>query len=354
MKKEPMNDGIINPFQSVLHLNSDIKLAKQKLAEFIQNTPCCDLINPFCDLSEKQQKHIFSILSESEHTVAFLKELDDTILQRLLEGETKERIAILLHPHLRKLHPHEQTDILVCEAGRPCSLALTTPIKEPIPHLKTSRFLGVSALMLPHELWPMSGSEPMTCILNICIAELPFVPDILEESAWLVLYTDVNGGYFDEDGWVIREYPTKEGLIERKAPAIQEKADGWTPLHITWRAYQDMLHPRSDVSDVLGVWWKSAWKSLRIRDSHPAPKTSSAEYGYDGHLFPCQRNAPRTKIGGFPTYKQFETKNGPSHPAHFLLQIFHDHSVGYDLCDCAITYVGIDDNCNWIVETLTS
>ena len=256
----------------------------------------------------------------------------------------------------------QDLEALIQAVGRPCSLALTTPLRER-PPLGGSRLLGGSARMLPWEDWPRSEGEPMTCILQVRIDELPFVPEILEPSAWLAMYADVNGDYMSEAGWEIREYPSLEGLVERKAPALQERAAPWRPLHITWRPYQDILSPSSGATALLGPQWAPVWDALPWYRRHQRPRLHRLDplkYGRRGDLLPYSYHAPRTKIGGFPTLKQHEFENGPSHPAHFLLQIFHDVDFGqpsgqrYDLCDCAITYIGIDDEGEWRVDTQTS
>ena len=164
----------------------------------------------------------------------------------------------------------------------------------------------------------------------------------------------MRGGYFDASGWVIREYPSLEGLVEREAPALQDRATRWTPLQVTWALFQDIPDAYSDVS-VLGDL-ETAWRENRDQIRLYPIRRDRSKYGREAHLLPWERHARRTKIGGFPTLGNAQDEDSPAHPRRFLLQIFHDitrRDRRYDLCDGAVTYVGLDDDCNWTVWTDT-
>ena len=260
---------------------------------------------------------------------------------------------------MRTLQELEDVYAFVQATGRPSSIALTKPLSETDAQI-SSRLLG-PAFMLPTESWPTRNGKALTCILQVRTDELPVVPEALKGIAFLSLFTDVEGGFVSSSGWVIRHYASLQQLAPREPQHQPPKAKRWTPLHIEWVEHLDVLHPWSEVAEeVLPASWLPVYDKMTsvpydsIPRSFRVQKKLPTTGGGEAALHP-QYHARRTKIGGFPTYKQWE--KGHSHPKQFVFQIFYDLGYrrdGYDLSDCAITYVGLDADGTWCVETQSS
>ena len=94
MRKELFDHEITilrDTFRRLLRRNANTNLAK-----LINKTHPADLAIIFRYFLDEEQKHVFSIMKANEPTAAFLVELDDTILQKLLEEENSERISALI------------------------------------------------------------------------------------------------------------------------------------------------------------------------------------------------------------------------------------------------------------------
>ena len=106
MRKELFDHEITilrDTFRRLLRRNANTNLAK-----LINKTHPADLAIIFRYFLDEEQKHVFSIMKANEPTAAFLVELDDTILQKLLEEENPERISALI----RQAPVYDQSYIL--------------------------------------------------------------------------------------------------------------------------------------------------------------------------------------------------------------------------------------------------
>ena len=232
------------------------------------------------------------------------------------------------------------------QEGKPCSVAHLGPLQDETLYLK-SRLLG-AAVMMPDEEWPRRDGRCLTPVLNIRFEEVPYVPGELEGLAWATLYLDVDRiACFEELGngnWEFRTYPELLGLFERECPEPAEKSKVWTPRDITWERRVDIVDITCQVPD--HELFAPAWHQVR-QEINPSlfawlPKGAG------------RRNHQMTKLGGFPSSKQWNS--GPSDPRNFVLQIFYDRDPGrepYDLCDCAVSYVGLVDGA-WVLDTQSS
>ena len=227
--------------------------------------------------------------------------------------------------------------------GRPSSAALLELCDE---KSLSSNLLG-QAYMNPEDEWPTHQGRPLTALLNVRIDELPYVPLVLKDMAYFTVFLDVDGLVVGEvpfdRGWTLRSYSSLEGLIPKKPPSIQERAKNWAARSIVWCEHLDVLHVHSEIEE--GDLFGREWADIR---EHVDIDT------YECGVGSVSRNILTTKLGGFPSYKQYE--QGPSHPDHFLFQIcFHREGkeTDYDLCDLAITYVGFIDG-QWKLDTQTN
>ena len=94
MKKEIFKHEIIilkNTFLRLLRRNADINLIK-----LIKKTHPADLAIVFRYFDEDQQREVFLLMNDNEHTLEFLIELDDLFIANLLKLENIDRIARLI------------------------------------------------------------------------------------------------------------------------------------------------------------------------------------------------------------------------------------------------------------------
>ena len=93
MRKEMFSHEISvlrNTFRRLLRRNAHINLRK-----IIQKTHPADLAVLFRYFTGPEQKTLFDLMIENEHTAEFLTELDEAIIITILENEEPKRIAAL-------------------------------------------------------------------------------------------------------------------------------------------------------------------------------------------------------------------------------------------------------------------
>ena len=70
--------------------------AQTNLRKLINKTHPADLAIVFRYFNDDEQKQVFSLMQNNDHTVEFLIELDDTLIEKILNVENAERIANLI------------------------------------------------------------------------------------------------------------------------------------------------------------------------------------------------------------------------------------------------------------------
>ena len=70
--------------------------AQTNLRKLINKTHPADLAIVFRYFNDDEQKQVFSLMQNNDHTVEFLIELDDTLIEKILNVENVERIANLI------------------------------------------------------------------------------------------------------------------------------------------------------------------------------------------------------------------------------------------------------------------
>ena len=106
MKKEMFSHEVSvlrNTFRRLLRRNAHTNLTK-----IIRKTHPADLAVLFRYFTNTEQKTLFDLMIEKEHTAEFLTELDEGILVKILENEDPGRIATIFH----KLGSNDQAEIL--------------------------------------------------------------------------------------------------------------------------------------------------------------------------------------------------------------------------------------------------
>ena len=70
--------------------------AKTNLKKLIKKTHPADLAIVFRYFNDEEQKQVFSLMQANDHTVEFLVELDDTLIEKILDTENAERVSSLI------------------------------------------------------------------------------------------------------------------------------------------------------------------------------------------------------------------------------------------------------------------
>ncbi len=70
--------------------------AQTNLVKLINKTHPADLAFVFRYFNDEEQKQVFSLMQANDHTVEFLVELDDTLIEKILDTENAERVSSLI------------------------------------------------------------------------------------------------------------------------------------------------------------------------------------------------------------------------------------------------------------------
>ncbi len=178
-------------------------------------------------------------------------------------------------------------------------------------------WFGKVRVALPDEIWPTSGGKPMMPLCQFNLAELPYRPNNLADLAFITVF--ISQGDLPRDGapngdqWLLRAYPTLEGLTEIDEPAER----GYIlPLPIRWELIASDYPTWADVT------------------SMAVPHEIADDYS---DLFETQQG---TKIGGWPFSVQHEVDW--EHPAdlEYVFQIDSEEKAGWSWGDEGCGYFG--------------
>jgi hypothetical protein len=156
----------------------------------------------------------------------------------------------------------------------------------------------------PEEGLPLWNGAPMFPLLQVRIAELPFVPKQLEGIELLALFLNLQRHPFDRphgDGWLIREYRS----LERLAP-LPHVSHPFRPFPIRWHEVTD------DAPD-----WEDAWECTDMRAINDDEAASDA-------FFSDFARHKDTKFGGYPTAIQHGVGL-----ENFVFQVASEEKVGW-------------------------
>jgi hypothetical protein len=159
-------------------------------------------------------------------------------------------------------------------------------------------------------------------LLQIKVDELPHVPVELENAAFLAVFFNREEIPFDKphgEGWLIREYPTCEGLVE--LPASDEPAVV-KDFPVRWTRVED------DAPD-----WENAWDLIDLKPIDDAD---------DERFFEEFNRYEGTKVGGFPSCIQHGTELDG-----FVFQIGSEEKPGWMWVDNGIAYFNRDAAGEW-------
>jgi hypothetical protein len=165
--------------------------------------------------------------------------------------------------------------------------------------------IGVAPLGLPGEVWPASDSKPLTFVCQLNLGAAPVVPERLKDLQLVTFFADLESaklGRENGQNWVLRTYPSLEGLVRMTAPADAPKLR--KGFECRWQEAED--HPNHDDPEIV----------LPPGDRRPGTQLE---------------NVVRTKVGGYASTIQCEPWWGyDRHPAQprFCLQINSEEKPG--------------------------
>ncbi len=170
------------------------------------------------------------------------------------------------------------------------------------------------------EDWPTSAGRPMMPLCQFNMTEVPFVPESLSDVAFLAVFIDqekLPSNNPNGDGWLLRAYPTLDGLVALALPADQGYLQ---PLPIRWELIEED-YPSWEYKDAMEM-------SPELEDQY-------------SELLETQQG---TKIGGWPFIVQSEIYWAPGnqHPAspEYVLQIDSESKARWSWGDAGFGYIG--------------
>ncbi len=175
---------------------------------------------------------------------------------------------------------------------------------------------GMAPLGMPGEVWPVCHAKPLLFVCQMNLTTAPAVPSLLAGIQLITFFIDPEFGILNRENgqdWVLRTYPSLDGLTRIAAPANAPKLK--KGFECRWEESED--HPNHDDSETVKLAGARRPRS-----------------GFD--------NVARTKIGGYATTIQSEPWWG--HDAHpgdpkFCLQINSEEKAGAIWGDGGAIYV---------------
>lgn len=166
------------------------------------------------------------------------------------------------------------------------------------------------------EDWPTSEGRPMMPLCQFNLTEVPFVPESLRDVVF-INQNELPIGTPNGDGWVLRAYPTLDGLVALAPPADKGFIK---PFPVRWELIEEDYPAWDDAA------------SLRL------PPEIDDNYH---SLFETQQG---TKIGGWPFTVQSEIFWAPrnQHPANpeYVFQIDSESKAHWSWGDAGFGYIG--------------
>ncbi|MGI4789399.1 MAG: DUF1963 domain-containing protein [Janthinobacterium lividum] len=193
----------------------------------------------------------------------------------------------------------------------------------------TSWFAKVN-FALPGEDWPTSAARPMMPLCQLNLTEVPFRPESISDIAFLTIFIDQEELPTDKangDGWMLRAYPSLEGLV----PIVPPADIGYLkPFPIRWELIEDDF---------------PCWE-----DAQDNPLASKLEGNYHDFF----ENQKGTKVGGWPGLIQAglgiaTTQEGLDYRAvmegntafpEYVLQIDSESKAAWSWGDAGFGYIG--------------
>ena len=173
-------------------------------------------------------------------------------------------------------------------------------------------WIGKVKLGYTEEACPVDiNLQPMFPLMQLCLADLPFIPQVLQNTKVLTVF--ISSDFFDdpEGNFCIREYPTLEDLVEKD---FGGSIEGVKPFPLfpqliendfpAW--YSDDIS--SDLADII----------LRME------KEEGIKYFEDIY----EKNEVMHKIGGYANYCR--GSDGFKAGYEFVLQIASDFKAGLE------------------------
>lgn len=217
--------------------------------------------------------------------------------------------------------------------ARPAALL----VKDENPGKLDGNWIGAVRLGLRGEEWPRGkDGRPMTPVVQMNVAESPFVPAPLKGVRVLTMYVSAPDDDYDTiylprwdqeepphgDGWCVRTYRAGDDLVEITPPTGTRLP---RPLAMRWeRLDNDVPNFITEICNA----------------THP----TRCAWDHKWHR-------EETKLGGWPTFIQGAWHWRPwSNEPDVPLYVFQVRGGdGFDWCDAGAAAIGIDDEGRWVI-----
>jgi hypothetical protein len=195
------------------------------------------------------------------------------------------------------------------------------------PEDRVTSWFGGRGVGRVGETLPQYNGRDMFCLLQVKIAELPFIPTELGETKFLVVFFNRDEIPFNKphgNGWLIREYASLDGL---QLIPLSNEVEIVKDFPIKWSLVED------DAPD-----WENAWELVNLK---PINETEGAEEKF----FKEYKRYPNTKFGGFPCCIQ--------HGANlegYVFQISSEEKPRWMWADNGIAYFNRGKDGEWVFD----
>ena len=187
------------------------------------------------------------------------------------------------------------------------------------PDALDASWFGRVLLGKPGERWPTHAGKPMIPLCQINCRELPYIPESLEDLAFLTLFISADklpSGTPNGEGWELRAYSSLLDLVEIAVPQLNSPIRAFP---VRWEL----------IEEDYPCWEDVAWELRQ-------------EVGEKYHgIF---ENIQGSKIGGWPSLIQGELFWAPNnlHPANpqYVFQIDTEEKAHWAWGDTGTGYFG--------------
>jgi uncharacterized protein YwqG len=216
---------------------------------------------------------------------------------------------------------------LIAAVRRPASVAhVLRGRPEPVA---VESLIAAVRVGLRTEGWPLDANEhPLFGLAQLNLADAPFVPPSLAGVAVLTIFLGTDDDTFvapdgrpNGYGWLLRAYPSLEGLVALAGPTVRPGGQGIRPKRLAWQRIDDV----PAYEDLIGLVDSGVLDRL-LDDGEVEDVVGSAASG--------------AKLGGWPTLIQGELE-WDADDVTYCVAVDSDEQTNLNLWDGGVLYLGL-------------